>query len=160
MRSRPPTLGTLGRTPARVSKQPPVAPRPPAPPPERGAVRRWLRSAMFDNLGLKFLSMVLAVTVFLLVSTDKDREMTIAVGVSYTLPEDKALISERIDDVRVTIKGSWRRLRKVDPHEIAPINLDLRRTTGGEIAISPDMIHLPSGVAITSINPRYVRVAF
>jgi YbbR domain-containing protein len=115
---------------------------------------------MFDNLGLKFLSMVLAVTVFLLVSTDKDREMTVEVGVSYTLPEDKVLVSERIDDVRVTIKGSWRRLRKVDPHEIPAINLDLRRITGGEIAISNDMIHLPSGVAITSLNPRYVRVAF
>lgn len=164
MRPRSQTIGTLGRTPARVTKQPPLAPRPPIapspPPPERGALRRWLRSAMFDNLGLKFLSIVLAVTVFLLVSTDKDREMTVEVGVSYTLPEDKVLVSERIDDVRVTLKGSWRRLRKVDSREIGPIHLDLRRTTGGEMQISNDMIHPPPGVAITSINPRYVRVAF
>jgi YbbR domain-containing protein len=163
MRPRSQTLGTLGRSPARVTKPPVAPPRPPVvppTPPERGVLRRWLRSAMFDNLGLKFLSVVLAVTVFLLVSTDKDREMTVLVGVSYTLPEDKVLVSERIDDVRVTVKGSWRRLRKVDTHEIAPIHLDLRRATGGEIAISNDMIHLPSGVAITSINPRYVRIAF
>ena len=164
MRQRPPTLGTLGRTPARVSKPslapPPLAPRPAPPPPDRGVVRRWLRSAMFDNLGLKFLSVVLAVTVFLLVSTDKDREMSVQVGVTYTLPEDKVLVSERIDDVRVTIKGPWRRLRKVDPHEIPPIHLDLRRTTAPEVAITNDMIHLASGVAITAINPRNVRVAF
>ncbi|HEX7835894.1 MAG TPA: CdaR family protein, partial [Kofleriaceae bacterium] len=121
---------------------------------------RWLRGAMFDNLGLKFLSMVLAVTVFLLVSTDKDREITVLVGVSYTLPEDKVLVSDRIDDVRVTLKGSWRRLRKFDPREVERVNLDLRRATSGEIAISNDMIHLPSGVAITSISPRYVHVAF
>jgi YbbR domain-containing protein len=160
MRPRSQTIGTLGRTPARVSRPPQPARSPVDPPPERGAVRRWLRGALLDNLGLKFLSMVLAVTVFLLVNTDKDREMTVQVGVSYTLPEDKVLVSDRIDDVRVTLKGSWRRLRKIDPREINRVNLDLRHTTSDAIAISNDQIHLPSGVAITSISPRYVRVAF
>jgi YbbR domain-containing protein len=160
MRPRSQTIGTLGRAPARVSRLPQPARSPVDPPPERGVVRRWLRGALFDNLGLKFLSMVLAVTVFLLVNTDKDREMTVQVGVSYTLPEDKVLVSDRIDDVRVTLKGSWRRLRKIDPREIDRVNLDLRHATSGEIAISSDLIHLPSGVAITSISPRYVHVAF
>jgi YbbR domain-containing protein len=164
MRPRSQTIGTLGRSPARVTKQPTMATRPPVvpppPPPDRGALRRWLRGAIFDNVGLKFLSMVLAVTVFLLVNTDKDREITARVGVSYTLPEDKVLVSERIDAVRVTIKGSWRRLRKFDPGEVDRINLDLRRANGGDFPITNDMIHLPSGVAIMSISPRYVHVAF
>jgi YbbR domain-containing protein len=160
MRPRSQTIGTLGRTPARVSRPPQPARSPVDPPPERSAVRRWLRGALLDNLGLKFLSMVLAVTVFLLVNTDKDREMTVQVGVSYTLPEDKVLVSERIEDVRVTLKGSWRRLRKIDPREIDRVNLDLRHTTSDAVAISNDQIHLPSGVALTSISPRYVRVAF
>jgi YbbR domain-containing protein len=164
VRPRSQTIGTLGRTPARVTKPLPPAPAPrppvPEPPPERGAVARWLRSALFDNTGLKFLSMVLAITVFLLVNTDKDRETTVLVGVTYTLPEDKVLVSDRIDDVRVTIKGSWRRLRKFDTRNVDRINLDLRRTTSSEIQISNDMIHLPSGVTITSISPRYVRVTF
>ena len=68
MRPRSQTIGTLGRVPARA-----ITPRPtiPTPPPERGgggAIRGWLRGAMLDNVGLKFLSMVLAVTVFLLVN--------------------------------------------------------------------------------------------
>lgn len=115
---------------------------------------------MFDNVGLKFLSMVLAITVFLLVNTDKDREITARVGVSYTLPEDKVLVSERIDEVRVTVKGAWRRLRKFDEREVDRVNLDLRRVSSGEIAITSDMIHLPSGVVVTSINPRSVRILF
>jgi YbbR domain-containing protein len=164
VRQRSQTIGTLGRAPARVSKPPmtiptPVVPQPP-PPPERGAVGRWLRGAMFDNLGLKFLSMVLAVTVFLLVNTDKDREITVLVGVSYTLPEDKVLVSDRIDDVRVTLKGSWRRLRKFDPRQVDRINLDLRHVPNGEVSISNDLLHLPSGLTITSISPRYVHVMF
>ena len=158
MRPRSQTIGTLGRTPARAPTLPPVAP--PPPPPERGPVRGWLRSAMFDNVGLKFLSMVLAVTVFLLVNTDKDREITARVGVSYTMPEDKVLISDRVEEVRVTLKGAWRRLRKFDEREVERINLDLRHASSGEIAISNDMIHLPSGVTVSSINPRSVHVAF
>jgi YbbR domain-containing protein len=157
MRRRSETIGTLGRIPARAATAPPSAPPPPS---ERGPVRGWLRSAMFDNVGLKFLSIVLAVTVFLLVNTDKDREITARVGVSYTLPEDKVLVSDRIDEVRVTIKGAWRRLRKFDEREVERINLDLRHAPSGELGISNDMIHLPSGVTITSINPRSIHVAF
>ena len=161
MRPRSQTIGMLGRVPARAITPLPIIPTPP--PPERGArgaIRGWLRGAMLDNVGLKFLSMVLAVTVFLLVNTDKDREITARVGVSYMLPEDKVLVSERVDEVRVTIKGAWRRLRKFDEREVERINLDLRRSSSGEISIANDMIHLPSGVTVTSINPRAVHVAF
>ncbi len=161
MRSRSQTIGTLGRVPARAITPLPIIPTPP--PPERGArgaIRGWLRGAMLDNVGLKFLSMVLAVTVFLLVNTDKDREITARVGVSYTLPEDKVLVSERLDEVRVTIKGAWRRLRKFDEREVDRLNLDLRHASSGEITISADMIHLPSGLAVASVNPRSVRIAF
>ena len=89
-----PTIPIGPRAPVRVSTPSPL---PLDPAPERGALRRWVRSALFDNVGLKFLSMVLAVTVFLLVNTDKDREITAHVGVSYMLPEDKVLVSDRID---------------------------------------------------------------
>jgi YbbR domain-containing protein len=164
------TIGSTGRVPGRPSTpipvRPstpiPVAPEPP-PPPERSALRRGLRGAMFDNVGLKFLSMVLAVTVFLLVNTDKDREVTVHVGVTYMLPQDRVLVSERLDEVRVTVKGSWRRLRKLDERELERINLDLRRAPSGqsgEIAITNDMLHVPAGVTVTSINPRTVHVVF
>jgi len=123
-------------------------------------VRRWLRGALFDNLALKFLSMVLAVTVFLLVNTDKDREMVARVGVSYTLPDDKVLISERIEDVRVTVRGSWQRLRRFDQKAADRINIDLRHVANGDVAITPEMVHLPAGLKISQIEPRTIRVAF
>jgi len=163
VRQRSQTIGTLGRAPARQSKSPPLQPLPSAPeppPPEDGGVRRWLRGAFLDNLGLKFLSIVLAVTVFLLVNDNKDREITVRVGVLYVLPEDRVLVSERIDDIRVTLRGPWRRLRNFDERELSRISVDLRNAPTGEIAFTSDMIQAPSGLAIAQISPRSMRVAF
>jgi YbbR domain-containing protein len=98
--------------------------------------------------------------VFLLVNTDRDREISARVGVLYTLPDDKVLVSDRLEEVRITVKGPWRRLQRFDEREIPRVNLDLRRAANGEIEITPDMIHLPSGLHITSISPRSVPVSF
>ncbi|HEY5947557.1 MAG TPA: CdaR family protein [Kofleriaceae bacterium] len=158
-RKRPDTISGLGRSPGRREPAPP--PRPPIDAPlERYGIRKFIHGALFDNLGLKFLSMVLAITVFLLVNTDRDREISARIGVSYTLPDDKVLVSDRLDEVRISIKGPWQRLRRFDERELERINLDLRRAQSGDVYITPDMITLPSGLRVTSISPRTVRVAF
>ena len=154
--TRDPTLSSLGRLPSRSVRPPPTEPEPK----DRGTIGSWVHGALFDNTGLKFLSMVLAITVFLLVNTDRDREISARVGVSYTLPDDKVLVSDRLEEVHVTIKGPWRLLRRFDERQLDRINLDLRRAPTGEIAITPDMVHLPEGLQIESISPRSVRVAF
>ncbi len=147
------TVGALGRAPARRPALEPDAPR-------GAGLRAWLRGALFHNLGLKFVSLVLACTVFILVNTGQDREIVARVGVSYTLPDDKVLVSERVDEIRLTVRGPWRLIRHFDEREVDRVNLDLTRTPGGEVAITSDLIHLPEGLAITSISPRVVRVAF
>lgn len=162
-RNRSQTIGALGRTAARTSRQQPATPPPPAapPPPERGIVRRWIHGALFDNLLLKFLSMVLAVTVFLLVNTDKDNEITVRAPVEYVYPADKVLVSEEIPEVRVTIKGPWRRLKEFDERQLGEIRLDLSHAPTGEVSLTPDMVtNLPPGLRVTAISPRTVRVAF
>ena len=167
MRQRSQTIGTLGRAPARQGREPSIPPKTtptptpsPGPEPERGGVRRFLHGAFAENLGLKFLSMVLAITVFLLVSDDKPTEMTVRIPVAYTLPDDKVLVSERLDEVRVVVKGASRRLRKLDERELGSIMIDLRNAPNGEIAITPDMVTTPAGLSIASVSPRSMRVMF
>jgi YbbR domain-containing protein len=157
-RRRADTIGNLGRAPARAPR--PEPPRPPDPPAERHGIRKFIHGALFDNLGLKFLSMVLAITVFLLINSDRDREISARVGVSYTLPDDKVLISDKPDEVRISIKGPWQRLRRFDERELDRVNIDLRRAQSGEVYITPDMINVPSGLRVTSISPRTIRVVF
>jgi len=166
VRQRSQTIGPLGRAPARQGRDPSIPPTPaPAPPPvtpgpERGAIRRFLHGAFAENLGLKFLSMVLAITVFLLVNDDRPTEMTVRLPVAYTLPDDKVLVSERLDEVRVVVKGTSRRLRKLDERELGSIAIDLRNAPNGEIAITPDMVSTPAGLTIASVSPRSMRVVF
>lgn len=155
-RKRPDTLSSFGRAPARTSTAPPAR----EPEVDRGTLRRWIHGALFDNVGLKFLSMVLAITVFLLVNTDRDREISVRVGVSYTLPDDRVLVSERLDEVLVTIKGPWRRLRRFDARELDRVNIDLRKAPSGDVPITADMVHVPSGLNVEAIQPRFVRVAW
>jgi YbbR-like protein len=119
-----------------------------------------LREVAVTNLGLKLLSLILALTVFLLVNSDRDREITLHVGVSYTLPEDKVLVSERLPDVRVTVRGPWRLLRRFDEREVDRLNLDLTRVSSGDVPITSDMVRVPSGLTVVSISPRSFRVAF
>ena len=161
-RPRSTTIGPLGRSSARPSKQQSAA-KPPAdpPPPERGQVRRWIHGALFDNLLLKFLSMVLAVTVFLLVNTDKDNDITVRAALEYVYPQDRVLVSEEINEVRVTIKGPWRRLKEFDERQLGELRLDLTNAPTGEVPLTPDLVtNLPPGLRVTEINPRSVRVAF
>jgi YbbR domain-containing protein len=119
-----------------------------------------LRAAFSRNLGLKFLALILSCTVFLLVNTEREREISARVRVAYTLPSDRELISERLEEVRVTIRGPWRRLRRFDEREIDRINIDLSRAQDGDVRITPDMVRLPPGLTLTSISPGTMYVAF
>lgn len=130
-----------------------------SPPAPRG-VRGWLRRALLDHLPVKALALLLTLTVFLLVNSDEDREIQARIGVAYVLPEGKVLVSERIDEVRVTIKGPWRRIKRFDEREIDRITLDLSRVVAGEVPIPATAVRLPDGLSLTSITPRAVRVAF
>lgn len=123
-------------------------------------VAAWLRAAATDNLGLKVLSLILALTVYLLVNSDRHHEITLHVGTSFTLPEDKVLVSERLPEVRVTVRGPWRRLRRLDEREIDRVNFDLSRVSGGEVPITADLVRVPNGLTVVDISPRSLRVAF
>jgi hypothetical protein len=120
-----------------------------------------LQEAVTTNFGLKLLSLILALTVYLLVNSDRDREIQIKVGVSYSNnPPDKVLVSERLTSLNVTVRGPWRRLRRFDEREVEPVTIDLARESGGEVPISKELVRLPSGLTVVSVAPRSFRVAF
>jgi hypothetical protein len=160
-RKAPDTIGSLGRAPARTGK---LGPHIPAPPPDReperdrvARIKYHLREAFLGNLGLKFLSLVLALTVFLLVNTDRDHHRNVRAAISYLLPTDRVLVTPQLADVTVYVSGPYRRMRRL---ELDPIEIDLRDGRDAEIPITVDMVKVPSGVTVTQISPSTLRVAF
>lgn len=130
--------------------------------PSRGhRLLEGLQEVVTTNFGLKLLSLILALTVYLLVNSDRDREIQIKVGVAYSNnPPDKVLVSERLTSVNVTVRGPWRRLRRFDEREVEPVTIDLARESAGEVPISKELVRLPSGLTVVSVTPRSFRVAF
>ncbi len=135
------------------------------PPPEAQhrlgrAVLHWLKGAFVANAALKFVALVLSLTVFILVHADDQAVAGGTVDVSYKLPKDRVLLSERIDQVRITVKGSRRRIKRFHREEVDPINIDLSNMAKGEVFFQPDMIGLPEGLELVSITPASMPVEF
>lgn len=125
----------------------------------RGALE-WLRDAFVDNKRLKLVALILSLTVFTLVHIDEAAVAGAAVDVSYTLPEGKVLVSEPVEQLRITVKGSRRQIKRFDPAELDRVNIDLRGRPTGELVFEPTMIEgLPEGLELVSISPPSMTVA-
>lgn len=128
--------------------------------PFSAALLGWLRGAFLANAALKFVALVLALTVFILVHADDQAVAGGTVDVNYKLPKDRVLVSDRIDQVRITVKGSRRRIKRFHREDVEPLNIDLTTMTKGEIFFQPDMIELPEGLELVSITPASLPVEF
>ncbi|MCG8421957.1 MAG: CdaR family protein [Proteobacteria bacterium] len=125
-----------------------------------GPLRHGLGRALLDNAALKFVALVLSVTLFILVNTNKEALIGVDVGVVYTMPENRVLTSDKVDQIRVTIKGSWRRVKRFDERSIERINVDLTNLRSGEYRFPEDAIRLPPGLTLLSIKPASVPLRF
>ena len=124
------------------------------------AVAHWLRGAFVDNAPLKFVALVLSLTVFILVHSDERAVAGGTVKVNYLLPPDRVLVSEPLKEVSITVEGSRRRLKRFHEVRLDEIELDLRNMAGGgEVFIESNMITgLPEGIDLVSITPPSVKV--
>ncbi len=120
----------------------------------------WLRGAFLDNAAIKFVSLVLSVTIFILVNTGQDVDIGVTVPIRYTMPKDRVLVSEQVDQVRLSIRGSWRRTKRFDEREIEPIHIDLTTRGDGLLLFQEDMVRLPHGLELLSIAPQSAPLRF
>jgi YbbR domain-containing protein len=112
-----------------------------------------------DELPIKMLSMVLAVTLFVLVRNDKDATSGAYVKIIYTLPEDRVLVSDPVSEIKVSVRGPWTKLQHLD-RSLEPIRIDLTRVHTPDVRIDEDAIKVPAGVRVSSIVPSEVHVEF
>jgi YbbR domain-containing protein len=122
--------------------------------------RPFLVRALLDELPLKVVSMVIAVTLFIIVRSDKDAASGAYVKVVYTMPEDRVLINDPPGEVRVAVRGPWTRLSRFDERDLEPIRIDLRQIHDSEVRFDDGMVKLPVGLRVASMSPSEVKLEF
>jgi YbbR domain-containing protein len=122
----------------------------------RALLGRWF----VENAALKLVSLILAVTLYILVSGEKETERSLRVGVAYVRPEDRVLVSEVPDSVEVWVRGPWTRIKRLDPAGVDPIVVDLTKHADGAVRFGASDIRLPAGLEVSSIRPSSIQVQF
>lgn len=122
--------------------------------------RPFILRAFLDEIPLKIVSLVIAVTLFVIVRSDKDAATGAYVKVIYTLPQDRVLISDPVGEVRVGVRGPWTRLQRFDERGVDPIRIDLSKAQDEVLHFDESMVRLPVGLRVASITPSEVHIKF
>ncbi len=123
-------------------------------------IKDWIRSAFVDNFSLKFVALVLSLTLFVLVHTEKNVDRSFQVSVSYPSFDDRVLVSKRVDNVRVTLQGPQRRLKRVEDSDFERIVIRLENTRNGSFRVRKDLFDVPEGLEIAAVEPDNIPVEY
>lgn len=122
----------------------------------------FLRKYVFHNFGLKLLSLVVAVLLWLAVTRDPVAEIALNVPLEFhNAPEHLEISSETIPQVLVRVRGPVREVRDLSPSEVHAI-IDLARVQPGERTydLAPKRIRVPDGVEVVQAVPSQIRINF
>jgi YbbR domain-containing protein len=114
--------------------------------------------ALTENLALKGLALAASVVLFLLVRGTEDAEIAIVAGVAVVQPldDDRVLVSDVPDQVRVTLRGSQTVLAALRRVGLPPLQVDLRQDTGDYYYFDGAELELPAGASVVQITPSAV----
>ena len=122
----------------------------------------FLRKYVFQNFGLKVLSLAVAVLLWMAVTRDPVAEVALNVPIEFhNAPEHLEISSETIPQVQVRVRGPVREIRVLSPSEVHAM-IDLANVQPGERTydLSPARIHVPDGVQVVQAVPTQIRVSF
>lgn len=118
---------------------------------------RWFREAFTENLGLKALSLVVALGLAAYTRGQLDRtQRTIPVGVVLRLPQDqqrRELMTPMPANVDVTVVGTTRAIDRLIQTGLSPAELDLRDGTTDQVTFERPMFSLPPDVELKYVDP-------
>lgn len=122
-----------------------------------------LRGLFLDNVGLKALSLVIAMALFWIVRGSEDAQRAVFVDVVAVLPPPSAtkmLTTELPAKVRLTLRGSRSLLNNVRSDDVPPVQIDLREPGASVYYFEPERFELPSGIEIAEIAPEAVTLSW
>jgi YbbR domain-containing protein len=121
------------------------------------AILRFIAQAFSQNLGLKSLSLVVALGLVAYTRGQlDDTQRTIPVGVVLRLPPDSAkreLMTQIPPNIHVTLLGPTRAIDGLIQTGVPPVEIDLRDGHTSSIVFEPSLFSLPMDVEVKIIDP-------
>ena len=119
-----------------------------------------MKKLLFENLGLKIASILLAIVMWIFVTSRGQSEMSIDVPIEFkNLPQGIELVSYNVKEVSLNIKGQERFIKNIKSPDIR-VSIDLSKAKIGEgiYYINREDIKLPRSITVSNINPSSVKV--
>lgn len=119
------------------------------------------RNILFDNLGIKLVSLALSLTLWIYVTSKGKTEMTLTVPLELrNIPRDMAVVGDVVSSLEARVQGQERALRDITMGKkvIGILDLSMAKVGDNSVRISPDDIQRPSGVAVTHMSLSEVRI--
>lgn len=110
------------------------------------------------NLPLKVFSLLLAAACWFVVSSEEDHVQDFSAPIDYiNLPSTLDLSGKVVDTLAIRLRGSEPALRTLAEDRLQA-RIDLARAAPGDqtIAITREMVHVPSGVEVVRLTPELV----
>lgn len=123
-------------------------------------LKTWLQRAFTDNVPLKTAALLIAVILWLFVTSKGLTEVSFDVPVDFVnIPQGLDIVRYDIKTVNIVIRGYERFIKNIKQGDIR-INVDLSRAKKGEVQlpIRAGDIRLPNTVSVVRIDPSSVRV--
>lgn len=117
---------------------------------------------VLKNAGLKILSLLLAVGLWLAVARNPVAEVAITVPIElHNFPENLEIANEHIPAAQVRLRGPERMIRRLDTSEVH-VEVDLAGSKVGErtFDLSAQQVRQPHELEVVQIIPTQVRLAF
>lgn len=122
----------------------------------------FLQRYVFKNAGLKIISLLLAVGLWLAVAGNPVAEVSITISIElHNFPQNLEIANERIPEAQVRVRGPERLIRRLEPSEIH-VELDLAGSKAGErtFDLSAQQVRESRELEVVQIIPTQVHLVF
>ncbi len=125
-------------------------------------MRDFLRRYVFHNLGLKLISLGLAVGVWLAVARDPVAEIAVDVAIEFhNIPENLEISSENIPRAQIRLRGPERVIHGLRPADVSA-EIELSNLKPGErtFDLTAQQVHEPPELEVVQVVPSQFHLAF
>lgn len=124
------------------------------------AVVQFIKDSFTENVGLKAISLTLAVMLFAFLYGQQDEQQrTVPVAVVLRPPPEDAnreLMTQIPASIHVTLRGPARALDRLIQQGIPPVEIDLRQGYRQQVVFEPAMFRVANDARITIIDPASI----